>query len=66
MCVRTGKKNINRKVLVRSGRLEGKTWKTLYGHVFVLRRLDPLWKANEEGNDIIIHSSGENTANCHM
>lgn len=33
---------------------QDQTWRTLYGHVFVLRSLDFLWEANEEGNDIII------------
>lgn len=39
---------------IRKARRQDQTGETLYGQVFVLRRLDPLWEANEEGNDIII------------
>lgn len=34
---------------------QDQTWRTLYGHVFVLKSLDFLWEANEKGNDIIIY-----------
>lgn len=30
-------------------------WRTLYGHVSVLKSLDFLWEANEKGNDIVMY-----------